>query len=188
MKNNFQSLKGNFLIAMPNLLDSLFEKTVVCICEHSEEGALGLIVNLIYPFMKKSDIFQDLEIDAEEGDHKTPVNIGGPVQGDQIFVLHTSPFEWEVCLPINSSLAISNSMDILEAIAEKKGPESYLISLGCSGWGPGQIEFEMKQNSWLTLPVDKEIIYEIPVEDRWEEAVKKIGFDPYTLSDTPGQA
>ena len=188
MKNNFQSLKGNFLIAMPNLLDSLFEKTVVCICEHSEQGALGLIVNLIYPFMKKTDIFQDLEIEHEENEFSSSVNIGGPVQGDQIFVLHTSPFDWEVCLPVSSSLAISNSMDILKAIAGNKGPESLIISLGCSGWGPGQIEFEMKQNSWLTLPVDNEIIFDTPVEDRWEEAVKKIGFDPYTLSDTPGQA
>lgn len=182
------SLSGSFLVAMPDLKDSMFSNTVIFMCEHNENGALGIIINLIYPFMTTAEIFDELKIQSEINLEKVPLHIGGPVQSNQVFILHGPEFNWEVCLQVNDELALSNSMDIINAIAEKKGPENTLFSLGCSGWGPGQLEAEIQENSWLTLPGSRDIIFEIPIEDRWKEAIKKLGFDPAILSSQPGKA
>jgi putative transcriptional regulator len=117
-----------------------------------------------------------------------PVHIGGPVHINQIFVLHGPPFGWDGCRIITPSLAMSNTKDILEALSKGKGPKSFLLSLGCAGWGPGQLESEIIQNVWLTSPVFEDIVFQLPIEDRWKEAVKKVGIDPLLLSDTAGHA
>jgi putative transcriptional regulator len=106
----------------------------------------------------------------------------------EIFVLHSPPFAWEGCFMITSSLAMSNTRDILEAVAMGRGPESFIIALGCAGWGPGQLESEIKQNAWLTSPIFEEIIFGMPIETRWEEAVRKVGVDPVMLLATSGNA
>ena len=105
-----------------------------------------------------------------------------------IFVLHGPPFGWDGCFVFLPSLAMSNTRDILEAIAIGKGPESFIISMGCAGWGPGQLESEIRKNAWLTCPVVEEIIFDIPIEARWEEALKRMGIDPIFLSDSAGHA
>ena len=181
-------LKGQFLMAMPNLTDPNFNQTVTCICEHTSEGAVGIVVNRIYAPLSGKDIFDELKIACHSDAKSIPVHIGGPVHINQIFVLHGPPFDWDGCQMITPSLAMSNTKDILEALSRGNGPKSFLLSLGCAGWGPGQLESEMIQNAWLTAPVFEDVIFELPVEDRWKEAVRKVGIDPLLLSDTAGHA
>jgi putative transcriptional regulator len=182
------SLKGHILMAMPGLSDPNFAQTVTCICEHNADGAMGIIVNRLHEGLFAKDIFEELAIACSPERHGTSVHAGGPVHAGELFVLHGVPPEWEATLRVTPSLGVSNTRDILEAIAGGRGPAAFLISLGCAGWGPGQLEAEIKENAWLTQPADEDVLFRLPVEVRWEEALKKIGVDPMLLSDTPGHA
>lgn len=186
--NSLDMIKGQFLMAMPSLLDQNFYQTVTCICEYTPAGAVGIIVNRVHPVLSGKDIFDELKIDFSDAAESIPVHIGGPVHMGEIFVLHGPPFGWEGCLTITSTLAISNTRDILESIALGNGPKSFIIALGCAGWGPGQLESEIKENAWLTSRIFEEIIFDMPIEIRWEEALKKIGIDPVMLLNTSGHA
>ena len=181
-------LKGQFLIAMPVLSDPIFYQTVTCISEHTLQGAVGLIVNRTHPSLTAKDIFDELKIEHGSGMGSIPIHIGGPVHIDEIFVLHGPPFDWEGSFAITPSLSLSNTRDILAAIAIGQGPSSFIITLGCAGWAPGQLESEIKENAWLTCNAFEEIIFEIPAEIKWEAATKKMGIDPSKLSDIAGHA
>jgi len=182
------SLKGQFLIAMPSLLDPNFFQTVTCVCEHTLEGALGLVINRVLPELTGTMIFQELGLDPVPKLNTIPVYLGGPVHKGQIFVLHGPPFEWEGLHLITPSLALSNSKDILDALARGKGPGSYIIALGCAGWGPGQLESEIMNNAWLTSPVNEVVLFETQAENRWEQSAKLLGIDISLLGDTVGHA
>ena len=182
------SLKGHFLIAMPGLQDPNFARSVVCICEHTVEGSLGLVVNRAYPSLAAKEIFEELGIDYIPETADVPVYFGGPVHMDELFILHGPPFDWGPSLAVGPELAMSNNRNILEAIAAGRGPEAYLIVLGCSGWGPNQMESEMMENAWLSCPLSSEIIFELSVESRWEAAVRKLGINPALLTDAAGHA
>jgi len=189
MKEEISSfLKGQFLLAMPDLNDMNFSRTVSCICEHTQEGVMGIILNRIHSNLTGMHIFKELEIDNIPETELIPVHIGGPVHINEIFVLHCHPFSWPDCFMITPDLALSNTIDILKAIALGKGPEAFVIFLGCAGWGRGQLENEIMHNAWLTCPIFREIIFDVPVEDRWGRAIKKIGIDPAVLSTTAGHA
>ena len=172
-------------MAMPALADPNFNQTVTCICEHNHEGAMGLIINRVQDGLSGKDVFEELGIDYAPGAEAMPVYIGGPVHMGEIFILHGPPFQWEACLKITPALGMSNTKDILESIAMGSGPQMFSITLGCAGW---QLEFEIKENAWLTFPVFEENIFELPVEVRWEEAVKKLGIDPLLLTNSSGHA
>ena len=186
--NSSSTLKGQFLMSMPALTDPNFHQTVTCICEHNENGAMGIIVNRVHFSLTAKDIFEELKIDTGKEASSIPIHIGGPVHIGEIFILHGPPLEWESSLEITPSLGMNNTRDILEAIAAGMGPESFIITLGCAGWGPGQLEAELKENAWLTYPIFEENIFNLPIEVRWEEAVRKMGIDPSLLSDTAGHA
>ncbi|MGD8366319.1 MAG: YqgE/AlgH family protein [Desulfobacterales bacterium] len=189
MPEHFEgSLKGHFLLAMPGLLDPNFFQTVTCISEHTPEGALGLVVNRVHHSLTVGHILEELSIESTGGVGPEPVFIGGPVHVGEVFILHGPPFEWTGCLRITSNLAMSNSKDILVAIAEARGPDRFLVALGCAGWGEGQLEGEILQNAWLTGPADEEIIFTTPAEERWDAAMKRLGVDPSLLSGTAGNA
>jgi putative transcriptional regulator len=181
-------LKGQFIIAMPALNDPNFFQTVTCISEHNSDGAVGIVVNRVHSGLSGKMIFDELKMDYISGAENIKIHLGGPVHIGEIFVLHGHPFEWEGCLMVTPYLAMSNTRDILDAIAMGRGPESYIISLGCAGWGPGQLESEIKDNTWLTCPVFEDIVFDIPVDARWNETVRKMGIDPFLLSDTAGHA
>ena len=187
-RNHPASLKGQFLLAMPSLIDPNFHQTVTSICEHNENGAMGIIINRVHHSLTAKDIFQELNIEHAPGSDTIPIHLGGPVHLGEIFVLHGPPFEWEATLMITPSVAMTNTRDILEAVAMCKGPRAFIITLGCAGWGPGQLESEIKENAWLNYPIFEENIFDMPVELRWEEAVKKLGIDPTLLSNTAGHA
>jgi putative transcriptional regulator len=182
------SLKGQFLMSMPGMADPNFSRTVTCICEHTAEGAVGLVVNRVHKFLRAGEMFKELNLSCTPESAGMPIYIGGPVHANEVFILHGPPFGWDACLPITPTLAMSNSMDILRAIADGSGPASAVICIGCAGWGPSQLEGELQQNAWLNGPVDASLIFETPVELRWEAAIKEIGIDPALLSDAAGHA
>jgi putative transcriptional regulator len=186
--NHSATLKGHFLLAMPSLVDPNFHQTVTCICEHNESGAMGIIINRVHRFLTAKDIFEELTIEYIPAAQSAPIHFGGPVHVGEIFVLHGPPFSWEASLMITPLLAMSNTRDILEAVAMGRGPRAFIITLGCAGWGPGQLESEIKENAWLNYPIFEENIFDMPIEARWEEAVKKMGIDPILLSNMAGHA
>ncbi len=182
------TLKAHFLIAMPGLADPNFQRTLTCLCEHNPEGALGIVVNRIHPTVRAGEIFDQLKMDATAAARELPVHIGGPVHFDEIFILHGPPFGWKGCFQVTATLALSNTRDVLEAVSRGEGPENLLIAIGAAGWGPGQLEGEIAQNAWLTGPVSDEVIFDVPADKRWDEAVKKLGIDPLLLTGTAGHA
>jgi len=175
-------------MAMPGLKDPNFSQTVNCICEHSSMGAFGLVVNRLHPFLTAKAIFDEFNLRYREPLGSIPVFWGGPVHEREVFILHGPPLQWEGSVRVSETLSMSNTLDVLHAIAMEQGPIAFLIALGCAGWGPGQLEAEIKANAWMTGPVNETILFETPVEKRWEEAMKGIGIDPSLLADTAGHA
>ena len=183
-----ESLKGHFLIAMPSLADPNFSQTVTYLCEHTAEGAFGLVVNRVHPELSIEAVFRELKIESLPTVDSLPIHLGGPVHLGQIFILHGPPFGWEACRPVTSTVALSNSRDLLEKVAKGRGPESFIVTLGCAGWGPGQLEAEIMANAWLSCPGTETILFETPTEKRWEEAAKLMGVDLRLFSGVAGHA
>jgi putative transcriptional regulator len=181
-------LTGHFLIAMPAMADTFFSKTLTYICEHNEQGALGLVVNRPIDLTLK-DLFDQLGISFDalipEG---LPIVFGGPVQLDRGFVLHQPVGDWQSTMVVNPEVGLTTSLDILRAIAGGHGPKQLLVALGYSGWAPGQIEHELSQNAWLTVPASPAIIFQVPFEERLAAAMHSLGIDFSSLSDEVGHS
>jgi putative transcriptional regulator len=188
MEHQGGSLKGHFLIAMPKLMDPNFHQTVTIICEHNADGAFGIIVNRVHTAISAEDVFKELKLAYTPAVADIPIHIGGPVHSGEIFVVHGPPLNWEASLIVSTNLALSNTRDIIEAIAQVRGPQALIMSLGCAGWGPGQLESELRDNAWLTTPAVDDILFGCPLERRWEEAVRRMGVDPALLIHTAGNA
>lgn len=186
--SSFPSLANHFLIAMPNMLDPNFHGTVIYLCEHNERGALGLVVNRDTEILV-SNLFDRIDLKLEillDGERK--VLYGGPVQSDRGFVLHTPTKEWNSTLKIGADVSLTTSKDVLEALADGRGPRDWLITLGYAGWAAGQLEHEIADNAWLTVKASSDILFHTPVERRFEAAFSLLGFDPGRLSSTAGHA
>ncbi len=182
-----ESLKGQFLVAMPGLADLNFHQSVICVCEHTREGAMGIIVNYVHPFLALKDLFDELKIECIPEVRERGVHLGGPVHTDEIFMLHGPPFGDE-SLVVTPTLGLTNTMEFLKDVAGGTGPSLSLISLGCAGWGPGQLEAEMGENTWVSCPISEEVIFKMGHESRWKAALNILGIDPVLLSDSPGHA
>ncbi len=181
-------LSNQFLIAMPTLEDPNFFHSVTYICEHNVDGALGLVINRPLD-MQLGEILEHIKV--QESDPETrriPVHLGGPVQQDRGFVLHTPLGEWEATLKVTDRIGVTSSIDILKAIATDAGPENSLIALGYAGWGAGQLEQEMADNTWLSCPADPEILFNTPDAARWKAAASSLGIDLDLLSGEAGHA
>ncbi len=186
--NNGPYLTNQFLIAMPGMEDRNFSKTVTYICEHTREGAMGIVLNRPTD-LHLSNILEQMEIteiDLKQGEES--IYLGGPVQPDRGFVLHDDDRRWESTLPITPKISITTSRDILEAIAAGSGPEHYLIALGYAGWSSGQLEAEISTNTWLNGPAEPEILFQLAVEKRWRAAAQLLGVDINLLSNVAGHA
>jgi putative transcriptional regulator len=188
MDQTWQSLKGQFLMAMPGLSDPNFYQSVTCLSEHNPKGAMGIVITRPHPEVRGKMIFEELQIRTMFDAEKIPIYFGGPVHINELFVLHGAPFHWKSSLKVTDELALTNSRDVLEAIAMGQGPTAFIISLGCAGWGPGQLESEIRGNAWVNGPFSEEIAFRTQVEYRWEAAMRQIGIDPALLSDTAGNA
>lgn len=182
------NLTHHFLIAMPNMQDPHFMRTIAYICEHNERGALGIIVNRPTDLTLK-ELYEQVDIPLEDEEiGKQPVFFGGPVQMDRGFVLHRPVGSWSSTMAMNGDLALTTSKDILQAIGQHQGPTHFMLTLGYSGWDAGQLEEEISQNAWLTVPATHEVIFDVPVENRFEAAISQLGIDLMNLSDQAGHA
>lgn len=182
------SLRNHFLIAMPALHDPNFDHSVTYICEHNEEGAMGLIINRQLAITME-EVFSQMEIKASARfDSHQRVHQGGPVQQEHGFVLHSPLGAWEASMQVDDAIGLTTSRDVLTAIAHAEGPPQYLIALGYAGWGPGQLEQEMADNTWLSCPADSRILFELPMEERWSAAAGLLGIDLNLLSTEIGHS
>ena len=181
-------LTNQFLIAMPSLADPNFRRTVTLMCAHSEEGAMGIVINRPLD-IKLTAVLDHMNIEATSPDaERVPVVQGGPVQRERGFVIHHPPGSWDAVVRVGEEIGIATSKDILSAMAEGRGPERAVIALGYAGWGAGQLEQEVQQNAWLSGPADSRIIFDTPYEDRWSSATRLLGIDPNLLSGDAGHA
>jgi len=182
------SLRDHFLLAMPSLSEGIFSQSITYICEHGESGAMGIIINQPLD-LSLQDIFEHLQINTQDDFSELSVMAGGPVSMDHGFVLHRNcPATWEASLKVTDEVTLTTSRDILRAIANQEGPKEHLIALGYAGWDAGQLEHELAQNSWLTLPSESDIIFTVPAEQRLSTAAAKLGIDMNLVSGQVGHA
>lgn len=182
------SLSNHFLIAMPALDDPNFYHTTTYICEHDEDGALGVVINRPL-HMRLGEILAHMDIEPGNDEISSrPVYRGGPVQSNRGFVLHEPSGDWEATLKVTDKIGITSSRDILQAIAAGKGPEKVIVTLGYAGWGAGQLEQELAANTWLNGPASSRIVFDTPSEERWMAAAALLGVDLNLLSSDTGHA
>ena len=184
--NQSTYLNNQFIIAMPTLADPNFFHTVTYLCQHNEEGALGIVINR-FAEMKLGEIFKQMNIRVTStGASETPVFAGGPVQQERGFVLHTPGGGWDATMVVSDTISLTTSRDVIEAIAAGKGPERYLVALGYAGWGEGQLEQEILANAWLNTPCSKNVLFDTPINMRWRAAAGQIGVDINQLTTPAG--
>ncbi len=185
------NLANHFLIAMPSMQDPIFGGTVVYVCEHNENGVLGVVINKPTD-MTMQVLFDriDLKLEAAPGAPiiDEPIMFGGPVQDDRGFVLHTPGTRYSSSLTVTDEVAFTTSIDVLEAVAAGTGPQRMLVSIGYAGWSPGQLEEEISRNGWLTVGADAHILFDLPIEERYVAAMKLLGIDPLMLTSEAGHA
>ncbi len=183
------NLCGQFLIAMPEMGDPRFEGSVIYLCAHSEEGAMGLIVNKPQPEIRFSKLLEQLEIPKSSDVRDIRVHFGGPVENARGFVLHSEDYRSEAgTMEVEGGICMTATLDVLEDIARGQGPQTSMLALGYSGWGPGQLESEIAQNGWLTCEARDDIIFGRANEHKWTAALKVLGIDPVLLSSSAGRA
>jgi putative transcriptional regulator len=196
--NDSTSFQNQFLIATPGMSDPYFQKCVVYVCEHNDRGAMGLIINQPMS-ITLADLLKHMEILAQDADvtvlpayFQQAIFAGGPLQRERGFVVHSPPGQWQSSFVMQNDVTVTTSRDILQALIEpteeKKNPEKILVALGYANWEPGQLEEELIQNSWLTCPVDKSILCDIPAEQRWEASGKLLGVDLLSFPSVCGHA
>ena len=183
------SLTGQLLLAMPQMMDERFARSVVYICAHSgEAGAMGLVVNKLLGSLTMSELFAQLEISPSGGVGSRPVHYGGPVEAGRGFVLHTTDYNEDATLVVNDNIALTATLDVLRAIGEGRGPRRSLFALGYAGWAPGQLDAEIQANGWLLVPADDAIIFDPDHDQKWQRALAKLGIDLTMLSSEAGHA
>ena len=181
-------LTHHFLIAMPNLVDPYFAKSLTFICEHNDQGALGVVVNRPIDLSLEA-LFERINLKLEPHElRKLPVYFGGPVQTDRGFVLHQPVGEWHSTLKVRDNIGLTTSKDILEAVGKGGGPAKMLVTLGYSGWAAGQLEHELGQNAWLSVEAGEQIIFDLPAEEKLPAAMELLGVDFASLSEDAGHA
>ena len=181
-------LTGHLLIAMPAMADPNFVRTVTYVCEHTDQGALGIVINRPLQ-MDLGTVFEQLALDATDAARsREPVLRGGPVQVERGFVLHEPDRKWDSTVEVSSSVHLTTSQDILSALAEGTGPRRALMALGYAGWGAGQLEMAMGANAWLSVPASDAILFDTPFEARWAAAAALLGINLATLSSEAGHA
>ena len=183
------SLAGHFLIAMPGMGDPNFARGITFICQHDEDGAMGLVVNRLSDY-KLGDVLQQMHMPCERVEvAAAPVLMGGPVQPERGFVLHApGEREWDSSYHVNATLAVTTSRDILAAMADGEGPPRVLVTFGYAGWGAGQLEQELRDNAWLTVRASARVLFDTPLDDRWTAAIALVGINPANLTSYSGRA
>jgi len=183
-------LTGQLLLAMPNMRDPRFAKTVIYMCAHNHDGAVGLIINRLVGSLSFSELLEQLGI--ESGSVCEPilpkVHFGGPVEPERGFVLHSSDYLREESMPISKTMALTANLNILRDIASGEGPRDRILALGYAGWGPGQLDGEMQENAWLSVDSDRTLVFDDDIDGKWARGLVKIGIDASLLSTEAGRA
>lgn len=187
-KKPLNSLTGQFLIAMPQMPDPRFEKSVIYICVHNAEGAMGLVVNKLFEGISFTSLLNQLDIEVTQPARELTVHFGGPVESGRGFVLHSADYNREGSVPVSDGVVLTATVDILRAVAEGQGPQDAILALGYAGWGPGQLDQEMQQNGWLHAPADNRILFDTDQERKWERALASLGINLSMLSADIGHA
>jgi putative transcriptional regulator len=188
VRDDKEYMTGKLLVAMPGMQDPRFAKTVVNICAHSAEGAMGLVVNRVVESLTFPDLLEQLGIPSGGAGDDIRVLFGGPVESSRGFVLHSPDYLRDTSLVVDEAVALTSTIDILKAIAAGGGPRRCLLALGYAGWGPGQLDDEIKANGWLHVQADEDLVFGSDLDSKWERAMGKIGIDPRMLSDVAGHA
>ena len=181
-------LTGQLLIAMPAMSDPRFERSVIYMCAHTEDGAMGLVINRELDSISFPDLLEQIGIETAPPENAIRILFGGPVEQSRGFVLHSSDYTLDGTLEVDGGIALTASVDILKAIAEGNGPARRLLALGYAGWGPGQLEGEIGMNGWLTAEATADLVFTLPDDEKWGAALKTLGVDPLTLSASAGHA
>lgn len=188
-KTDLSHLDGKLLIAMPGMGDPRFDKSLIYMCAHSEDGAMGLIINKPAADLEFTDLLEQLQITPAQSFRPIEVHFGGPVEHGRGFVLHSKDYIAEdSTLEVNDEFGMTATLDILEDISQGNGPHACLLALGYAGWGPGQLEDEIRSNGWLTCDADAGLIFSANNQDKWHDAIVSLGIDPRMLSATGGSA
>jgi putative transcriptional regulator len=185
---NDSTLTGQLLVAMPHMADSRFARTVVYLCAHSAEGAMGLVVNRLIDSLSFHSLLDQLGLEANGDALEMPVHFGGPVESSRGFVLHSADYIQDSTLVIDEDIALTATIDVLKAIASGDGPKERVLALGYAGWGAGQLDAEIQANGWLMVPADHELVFGLNNDTKWERAMAKIGIDLSLLSTEAGHA
>lgn len=181
-------LEGNLLIAMPQMSDPRFARSVIYLCAHSSEGAMGLVVNKLIESITFPDLLRQLNIDADSADEQIRVHFGGPVESGRGFVLHSDDYVQESTLVVNDGIALTATIDVLRSIASGSGPRHSMLALGYAGWAPGQLDAEIQANGWLHVDPDSDLIFGGDLDAKWEKSINKLGIDVSLLSSEAGRA
>ncbi len=181
-------LDGQLLIAMPSMGDERFQRSVIYMCAHSEQGAMGLIVNQIADQVNFRELLQQLQIEVPELRREINVHNGGPVETGRGFVLHTTDYSQESTLMVDDAFGLTATADILKSITSGEGPRESMLALGYAGWAPGQLDTEIQANGWLHVDSDVELVFDDDLEGKWARSIKKMGIDPSFLSLDAGHA
>ena len=181
-------LTGSLLISMPQMRDDRFTRSVVYICAHTSDGAMGLIINKIVESVSFPELLDQLNIDTSATNKGIRVHFGGPVETGRGFVLHSADYVQDATLVIDDSVALTATVDILKSIAEGDGPDKSILALGYAGWAPGQLDQEIQANGWLSVPADNDLVFGVDPDTKWEKSMGKIGIDFNMLSGDTGHA
>ncbi|MCA8934513.1 MAG: YqgE/AlgH family protein [Rhodospirillaceae bacterium] len=188
MPEDQASLSGQLLIAMPSMPDPRFARSVIYLCVHNANGAMGLVVNRQMPSLSLGELLDQLEITPEVDLEGMQVLLGGPVETGRGFVLHTDDFIRDGTIPVHGNICLTATVDILRAIASGDGPQQYLMALGYAGWGPGQLDGEIQSNGWLNAPAPEPLLFDADLSTKWERAIAQLGVTPSALSGDAGHA
>ena len=181
-------LSGQLLIAMPGMTDPRFSESVIYLCTHNEDGAMGLVVNKLIGSLNFTDLLQQMKIDLEAAGSKVEVHFGGPVESGRGFVLHSTDYNSEETMRVNNDFALTATIDVLKSIAGGEGPADVMFALGYAGWAPGQLDTEMQNNGWLNCAADSGIVFGEDNEAKWKSAAAKMGIDLSLLTSEVGHA
>ena len=181
-------LTGQLLIAMPNMRDPRFARSVIYVCAHNADGAMGLVINRLVGSVTFPDLLEQLSIEPGTACEEIRIHFGGPVESGRGFVLHSGDYRHDSTLQVDEEMALTATVDILSDIAQGRGPRCSLLALGYAGWGPGQLDSEFQANGWLSVAADETLIFDDDLNSKWERAIGKLGIDISLLSGEAGHA
>jgi len=182
------SFVGQVLLAMPAMTDPRFERSVIYVCAHNAEGAMGIVINKTLDSIDFHELLDELDIPTDEKSQDIAVHFGGPVENQRGFVLHSSDYQHSETLFVDEKVGLTATVKVLRDLASGDGPAQSILALGYAGWGPGQLESEFQENAWLSVPASDALLFKIANDDKWERAFNSIGVDLSVLSGSSGRA